>query len=848
MSNRMYRTLPKLPDAGLLTRYLDTLSILVPLARTNLIICPSFENGFTGTQGPSSLAGTTYALTTAYTTTVFGGVVPTSYHGARAVEISAGTLVGIYWSLITPAGITAFSCKFLGAPNVNYQLDVVQGGATVAIRRFLGTGRWQWVWVLYTSSGGSAQHRIVRSDASSDARSCFVDGIQVESCATDGLNVPTTYIDGDQRGLVPNQFPPAYGWNGVPQASTSYRTGQTRAGGYLVRFRDLGFLLTAIIGLGLAPPDHQALTFAQLDGGQYQNTLKPPRQFSLAGRMTAASPTELDTAVGQLGALLDRDLVAQRQPLVLTTQALECGAPCGDAVQIPALYSGGLEGGIAELPTAALPITFTQYLPFVRGQGQGVQLPFQASLGGANRVMRRSPTGVWGTLGTGAAGGNVYAIARGLDGLIYLAGDFTSFNGIANTARICSYDPVTGTVAALGTGAASGLVIDLQIAPNGTLYAVGTFANMGGVAAADFVAIWDPVALAWSAPGTPPTVSATGPAFPAGGAFDTTGRFYLAAATTSVYRWNGSAWTTLATSTGVTLHAVVRAPDGAMIFGSNGAGTIGGATNAVFKYNVAAGTWSAYGGVIGRMIADLAFDNAGLLYAAGGSSLDRSNGVAWVSVAIATGGGGLGIYRVTYNVLSSLIYASGDFTTVNGVAYADSFLAFNGAAPIPPDADLPGTAGTTIVGAVESFVDGSLIVAFNASSNTGVAGTTTVTNIGTAAVYPRLVMYGQATTSTRIYSLINVTTGAAIYFNLTILPGEVVTLTLDPTNITFVSTFQGNVMSAIMPGSNPTAFFLQSGANVISFFSTSGAQAPTMFMDWPVGFNNLSDALYRGRS
>lgn len=836
---RRYHMLPDIPDAGLLDRYLDTLGVIVPLARTNLVTNPSFETNTTGWTAIGGGTGLTrspdYGCHGAYS--LFVNHDATGNQGTYyAISLTSGTSYVFSVKLYDLSGTTPFSQS-----GNNYKISIANASQVdQAAYTFTSIGgHWRWVWVFFTPSS-TTTYRLTAVRTDTRAGTFLIDGAQLEALS-DGYNVPTTYLDGDQLGLVANQFPIVYGWNGTPHASTSYRTAQTRAGGRIVRLKDLGFFLTAIIGLGMAPPQHQALTFAQLDGGQYQDTIKPPRQFSLAGRVAAVTPNSNDTAQAQLSRLFDRDMVAQRQPLVLTMQAQNCGEDCGDRVMIPVLYSGGLEGNVLELPTAQLPITFTQYIPYVQGLGQSNGLTVQTSTVSVNRIYRRAPNGAWGTLGTGASGGDVYAVARGLNGLIYLGGDFTSFNGVSNTARICSYDPVTGTVAALGTGSASGHVIDLQIAPNGDLYAVGTFANMGGVAAADFVAIWN--GSAWSAPGTPPTVSSTGPGFPAGGAFDNQGRFFLAPATTSFYRWNGSAWTTIATGT-VQNTAVVRAPDGNMIIGTNGAGTIGGATNAVVKYNVTSGAFSAYGGTQAQLIASMVFDNAGRLYVVGGNAaLERTNGIAWSTLIQTSSGSGIGTYDVTFNPRSALIYVSGDFTAVQSISAIDSFFAYNGAAALVPDVDLPGTIGTTILPTARAFNDGSLIVSFTASGTATSAGITTVTNNGTAAVYPTLTLTGPTSGTARIASLANTTTGAAIYFNYTIQAGETAVLTLDPTNISFVSSFSGNILPTILPGSNLTTFSLQPGVNTISFFATSSTVTATL--QSPIGYNNLNDALYQ---
>jgi hypothetical protein len=110
-------------------------------------------------------------------------------------------------------------------------------------------------------------------------------------------------------------------------------------------------------------------------------------------------------------------------------------------------------------------------------------------------------------------------------------------------------------------------------------------------------------------------------------------------------------------------------------------------------------------------------------------------------------------------------------------------------------------------------------------------------------VFPRLTIRGPTSGTSRIYQLINTTTGAALYFNLTLSVGETAVLNLDPKNITFVSTFQGNILNTILPGSTTTSFVLQPGDNAISFYAADSTVVA--FLDWQIGYANISDAIYR---
>lgn len=808
----------------------DVWAVLKPVARTNLVLNPSVETNTTGWAAFGSTA-------------IITRVSTQQYHGVYSLQVSSITLtdsVG-YNGVALTAGVYAVSIKVYmpNSAGSAYYLEVQStGGVLLGRVRFVASGRWQWIVLYYTET--STATRRVHVTTIANGSDFYVDGLQVEAINVD--ETVSTYIDGDQQGLVPNQFPIPYGWNGTPHASTSYRTGQTRAGGMVLQFRNYGWLLMAIVGLGLATPQNVATEYARIDGGYDDYTRKPTRQFTLTGRFQSRGEYfDLRDQRSQLARLFDRDLVSQDQRLTLM-RWMEDGCENNDVrssyCRVWAKYQGGLEGNTNNHYASEAPMTFTNYLPYVVSDGDsGTTLGVQLSVTNINRIALRTPGGVWQAIGTGATGGTVYAVVKGLDGKYYIAGDFTLFGGVANTVRICSYDPITGTIAALGTGTASGIVLDLQVAPNGNIWAVGTFANMGGVAAADFVAYWD--GSNWNAPGTPPTQTGTY-LQPGGGAFGLDGSFYVAAgAGTTVSKWNGSAWSTIGTAGGGgsnSAQSIVRAPDGNIVVGLSGtAPTIGAASGSgVYKYNVSAGTWSGIGSYV-QAFSDLEYDPAGRLYGGGGASLWRFSGNAWVQVVTTNNLTG----RVAVNPINSLVYFGGDFTTANSLLPPDSFGIWNGASVTYPDVDLPGTAGTTIITLVKTFSDGTLIVGLNASGTATAGSTTTVTNIGSGRAYPTLIIRGPSTGSTRIYDILNVTTGRSVFFNLTINAGETITMNFQPDNLSFQSDFQGNVESSILPGSSEAEFFLQPGANTIAFLS--GGSTVVALLQWRNSYVSLDD-------
>ena len=77
-----------------------------------------------------------------------------------------------------------------------------------------------------------------------------------------------------------------------------------------------------------------------------------------------------------------------------------------------------------------------------------------------------------------------------------------------------------------------------------------------------------------------------------------------------------------------------------------------------------------------------------------------------------------------------------------------------------------------------------------------------------------------------MYELVNNTTGDGIYFDLTLQPGEEVSLDLTPGARSFTSSQYGTIWSAVIGGSNLATWRLMPGTNYVSFFAdTANAQA-----------------------
>jgi len=839
---RSYTALPALPIAGPFDRYRDTLGLIVPVARTNLVLNPSLETNTTG----YTAVGGSIARSTA-----------DQYHGAYSLAVtpSASTTSGAYYGTVSlTSGTTyAVSCKVRGVAGRAYALTLATtGGVDLVVKEIKASGLWQWVWLFWTETSTTTRRVYVRKNGGADTSVFYVDGLQVEACGSEGVFV-TTYIDGDQKGLLANQFPPAYLWGGTPHASTSSRSGLTRAGGRVVNFVQFGFLLTAIIGLGLAPVRQEALNFAQLDGAQYQDTIKTTRSFTVAGRMVAGTPQEHDAALGQLARLIDRDRTALHQPLVICGQAQECGVDVGDAWSVAGVYTGGLAGSAADVPTSQQAITFDSYLPWVAGRDGGSALTVQQSLANVNYIVQRLPTGQWSTMQNGMSGGVgpfVETLARGPDGTIYAGGIFLDAGG-SGADYIAQWSPQTQAWSVIGSATAgTNWVRALAVGPDGSLYVGGTFLNWNGIANADYIAKWD--GSAWSALGTGMNNAVLALAVAPDGTLYAGGNFTTAGggAANYVAKWNGAAWSALGTGMAGGLSfvsALTVAPSGTLYVG--GDFTSG---NGVSALNIASWngtTFAPLGSGANASVNALTVAPNNLLYAGGGFTtlggvsapyIGVWNGAGWAAL-----GAGLGPVSGATTVRGiaidpkGIVLAVGSFTQANGITLPDRAAQWNGSTWTPLDAiDLPGAVD---IYDILLAPDGTLVLAGEFTGAAVAAALTTVTNAGTAATYPTLTLTGPSSGSSRIYQLVNVTTGATIYMNLTLSAGETAVLTLDPTNVTFVSTFQGNILRTILPGSNTTAFALQPGANTISMLAAAASVTATL--SWSTRYASIEDTL-----
>ncbi|MDO7854264.1 T9SS type A sorting domain-containing protein [Hymenobacter convexus] len=352
----------------------------------------------------------------------------------------------------------------------------------------------------------------------------------------------------------------------------------------------------------------------------------------------------------------------------------------------------------------------------------------------------------WSALGTSPTGGLdgfAYALAVAPNGDLYAGGTITQAGGLpANGVARWNGTAWSALGTGVSLGSASGRPVSaLAVAPNGDVYAGGSFTEAGGLPA-NGLARWD--GTAWNILGTSAANGTNGGVLAlaigingdlyVGGSFTQAG----AVPANNVARWNGTAWSALGTGVANAAPAVVAmgvAPNGDLYIGGN-LTQVGGATvSRVARWNGTA--WSAVGtppaNAIGTTINALAVAGNGDVYAASTSAntiagaaayyLLRWNGAAWNTVSTGLNG----VFGLTYNPAINAMT-----TAANGDVYAAGELRMAGSAVVSGVARWNGTAWSAVGPATANINNTVRAVAVAANGDVYIGGI--FTQIGTAAI------------------------------------------------------------------------------------------------------------------
>lgn len=182
-------------------------------------------------------------------------------------------------------------------------------------------------------------------------------------------NHDTTPIYGGMEGFTHGQHVEYY-WQGVGYASKSIRTGETRHGGKIVYFDELGLETVAVQGLTMPSYNWSGET-------RFRTLEVDNRQVSLVLELCADNFEALARKKAQIARLLSPVLVPDGQPLWLVHRT-----EAGERLFYACRYSGGFEGNIDNFYQERLTLRFEgaqDYLEEEFGAGS-----FCAEIYGAN--------------------------------------------------------------------------------------------------------------------------------------------------------------------------------------------------------------------------------------------------------------------------------------------------------------------------------------------------------------------------------------------------------------------------------------------------------------------------------
>lgn len=671
-----YQALPEIVTDYPLELERGWFAILQPKAGQNLFTNPSFETNTTGWTATSC----TIARST-----------DEQRYGAYSLKVTpqAGLAATVYATATLTAGQTyTYSYHLKGQGGTQYCIYITDStGATSLLSRcFLATGRWQRVDITYYETVTASRRLYVSRAVNDDVLTPFyVDGMQLETGEL------TTYLDGDQAGLV-YQVPPAYLWDGTPHASTSRRSANTRAGGKEVNLRDLGFILTGIIGLGMPDPQIAALEYATLPGGIFQGERTPTSDLTLTGRILARTRQERDRWLRQIEDLVNPAAVTPGQECVLIYRPDDCEPGEADERVITAKWVGGLAGAVDNRHGANVGLQFRRFTPHVAAGGDSaVSLTSRQAItfGAGATLLQRDTDGNWTAIGDVQGGSaTINDILRAGDGSTIITGNFTSVNGVyaLNAARRTiagEWQAMNGGISGTGNALAPG--------PDGKVYVGFNGARVGPTL---------------SPPGAPIVISNTcGGSITPGTytyyitAYNANGETLPSAAGSAVIAGDCVAvsWSAVAGATGYKVYGrgqpgtgLLQDVGNVLAYSDDGSATPGAAlpaTNTAFtttaryvaSYDLNTGAWAEVGNGFNAQVRDLAFGMDGILYgvgdftqSGGGTTLNYTGrltvGASTWATMVDTSTGNIGLSGAGFAVAAGFryVYVGFNGTTTNG--------------------------------------------------------------------------------------------------------------------------------------------------------------------------------------
>lgn len=577
--------------------------------------------------------------------------------------------------------------------------------------------------------------------------------------------------------------------------------------GVLSLSTDLKFDVIEWSGCGL-PPVNNIFNQLPRGGSLYNKSIYKDRVITLSGFIFGNNFSDLADKLKVLRKVFALDTSTDSAPnLYLRFQPVnDAGVAYGTALDIAVVYAEGLEGKIDNPYSYKINLKLIAIKPddIKASTVNTVSLPYREPVGNAG-IFEREPNGIWDTLHISS-------------NVVYCIGYDNNNRLLWGKNNGLYYD--TGTVGTSVSGNHNCIIFDQS-----NNYYVGLSDISSNTY---YVRKWN--GSSWSQLGTNLNGGVFGLVLHTSGILYAVGDF-----TTPANRfayWNGSTWaTTGGTGFNAKVYCVIRGLDNCLYIGGNFTTANGTTVNRIVKYAPATNTYTALGSGMNGVVTSIAVGPDGRIYAAGdfttagGITANRIavwNGTNWLAV----GQGFNGIVNKIVFDANGTLWATGMFnasgTTGTSFQITQGVAKWSGSVWLPIDFEsLYGAGSNTSMAAATNgnvcFGDGT-----SASYQSAL---TVVNNLGSGEATPQLVFTGPGI----LYSVINNTTGKALYFNYTMLAGETLTLDFNPFN--FTSSMYGNIKSKIIPGSDISKFKLKPGNNNISCFisgSPTGATSATL--------------------
>ena len=801
--NQIIRTSPELAgfSAALNTGSLDSMSIVVPLAATNLIENPTFTttSGYTAYDADISSSYTVQRRGVS-SLKVISTTFPGNGYVQYALTLTAGVVYTWSFDLYVYDGRTS-SATVLD-PSV----------ATLRSITSSSNGYWKRYSITFTATTtGTYTLRLSVSGGST----LYTDGWMLIASTYE-----STYFDGSLQETFSDR--PYYYWDSVENASSSSRASYCRSGGRIINFSELGLRTVAVLGVGGITK--QLVTVpAAFAGSMYQRSLSQERQITIVVDILATDTQDLDNIYTILLQYFSNSIVYPDQPMTLYYTPLDsCGNELGETLVLSAYYEGGLESRpiVKQLSTrAAISLRVVTVHTLSRIGNNSTAMAMYTALAATKGLYVRGAGYTYTTCGSNP----IYTLCQ-IPGSNYIliGGAFTTFEGVSGS--IIRYARTTGVVSAIsGAYTPSGIILGSAVIKGTTdALVVGTFTYSGCTNIAKVVG-----ASSWSVVGTTGTnatvrciVATSNPdILYIGGDFTTAGG--VSCNHIAKYIVSTNTFVTVGTD-GMNGAVYALAVDSSDNLYACGDFTTAGGVNAnrVAKWDGTA--WTALGtgiGTTGYVSSNMSMlvASSGDLYLGGhyttvggvtASGIARWNGSAWF--ALGTGlSGGSDICVFHLREIEGKLYVAGDFDNADVLEDCYGIAIWNGSTWERADIRFIGDAYCTYVD-YDLYNSRILYYAGNGDSydTVHVGVSATISNPG-IMTHPTIILpIGTP------YFIRNASTDKTVYFSgLTVVANEVVKLVITHDNLLLVSSIRGNISRYVMP--NSALLFLSEGDNII---------------------------------